>query len=106
VFVLGGLPELSFGVIVDNGEEKTQVVGAVENPEGLGAWTKQVLADFRELGDELRAGPVSRLEGRNATQAITLFTAPLADVCIGWRPGIEPARIRDLTNLALSLWAS
>jgi CheY-like chemotaxis protein len=105
IVALAAMPELNFAVIFEGGNPTPQFLGALENPEGLGAWTKETLLAFRELGDGLQAGPVSSLEGRTLTHAITLFSCSEAEGCVGWKPGTDSARVRELTDLALSLWA-
>jgi len=103
IYELAAMAELSFALVFEKGEP--QVLGALENPEGLAAWTKETLGAFGELGDRLQAGPVMRIEGYTLAHAVTLFVCPEAQGCVGWKPGTSPARIRELTNLALSLWA-
>ena len=102
---LAAIPELSFGLVLEPGAARPKVIGELLNPDGLTVWTRETLAAFGTLGDQLQAGRVIRIEGNTPNNRQTLFSAGQTQVCIGWRSGTGAGRIKELTEFAISLWA-
>ncbi len=101
---LAGIPELEFALVLDPDQPKPVVLRGTEDTERVSAWIKTVLADFRQAGDRLQAGPLISVEGRGTHRNVTLTQAGKVDMCLGWKPSLTVTRMRELTRKVSSLW--
>ncbi len=103
---LSGIPELEFALALEAGKAEPIVLRGPEDRDRMIAWMRTTLADFRAVGERLRAGPVRSIEGRGVHRNVTIAQAGLTELCMGWKSSLTPARIRELTRKVTSLWAS
>jgi CheY-like chemotaxis protein len=82
------------------------VARGIENPDRMADWTRQTLANFRQLGETLNAGPMQQFEGLGPQRHVSLSCQGETDICLGWVPTATVSMIREQTNKVLALWAS
>lgn len=97
---------VEFVLALQPGEDKQHVSRGLENPERMSVWMRQTLSRFRELGDQLHAGPLEQIEGLGPQRHVTLIRQGETEFCLGWKHTMALEQIRDMTKKVLSLWAS
>jgi len=78
----------------------------LENPERLAAWMQNCLQGFVELGEMIHAGPLDQIEGTGPQRQVSLTRQGDYDLCVGWKPDVSSAQIRDTMKKVTALWAS
>jgi CheY-like chemotaxis protein len=97
---------IEFVLVMKSGEQDTQMARGLENPERMALWSRQNLARFRDLGDQLHAGPLAQIEGLGMQRHVSLASQGETDFCLGWKHSMTHGQVREMTRKALSLWVS
>jgi len=103
---LAQIEALDFVLALKAGEAGLQVARGLENPERMASWARQSLARFRELGENLGAGPLEQIEGHGPQRHVTLGSQGETDLCVGWLNSAGLTQIREGMKRVLNLWAS
>jgi CheY-like chemotaxis protein len=86
--------------------DNAPVVRGLENPEKMSAWTRDTLARFTELGEQLQAGPLEQVEALGPQRHVTLTKQDETEFCVGWKHTMSLEQIREMTRKVLITWAS
>jgi CheY-like chemotaxis protein len=78
----------------------------LENPERVATWARQVLSEFRALGEELHTGELDQIVALGDLHHVSLARQGDTDVCAGWVPNVTMADINQRMRRVLTLWAS
>jgi CheY-like chemotaxis protein len=97
---------VEFVLAMKTGQGGYQVARGLENPERMAAWAKQNLERFRQLGDQLSAGPLEQIEAFGPQRHVTLACREETEFCVGWQPSLTPDQVREMMKRLLALWAS
>jgi len=77
-----------------------------ENPEQISQWIRQTMERFRDLGDDLQAGQLNRLEGLGPQCHVALVSKAGNDLCVGFHRSLSQDLVRDTMDKIAAKWAS
>lgn len=78
----------------------------LENPERLDGWTRATLDRWRDLGEQLQAGPLAQVEGLGPQRHVALSQPNEEALCMGWRVVLTAEEVRERMKKASAQWAS
>lgn len=97
---------LEFALAVKAASTETALSRGLENPAPMTDWARQSLSHFRQLGEQLHAGPVERIECRGPQRQVVLAHQEDTDFCVGWKNSLTREEIRERMKKVLALWVS
>ena len=77
-----------------------------EDPEETAKWFRHAVRQFEDLGESLRAGPLTRMEATGPSRQFSI--APLAQtrLCVGFHRSVSPDLMRETMKKIVAKWAS
>jgi CheY-like chemotaxis protein len=78
----------------------------LDNPKPVADFTKQTLANFRDLGERLQFGELQQVLGNGPQRQVAVTTCGESELCVGFPPTSGPEHVRESLKNILSKWAS
>jgi hypothetical protein len=78
----------------------------LDNPKPVAEFTKQTLANFRELGERLQVGELQQILGNGPQRKVAVGTCGNSDVIVGFPPAMEAEQVSESFRNILTKWAS
>ena len=101
---LARFPGAEFVLVMKTGAERGFQARGLENPQPVADWGREMLEQFRKLGEQLQAGPLQHLEGLGAQRHVSLAPHENLDFCVGWDHAMPPNEIHESMKRMLALW--
>ena len=103
---VAGIDGLEFVIARPGGNRSCQTSRGAENADKIGDWAGNSIRAFKELGEQLRAGPLEQIDAKALQRQVTIATHGDAEFCIGWRRNLEADQVRESTKKVFALWES
>lgn len=78
----------------------------LDNPKPVADFTRETLANFRELGERLQFGELQQILGSGPQRKVAVTTCGGSELCVGFPPSTGSEQLRDSLKSILSKWAS
>ena len=78
----------------------------LDNPKPVADFTRQTLANFRDLGERLQFGELQQVLGNGPQRQVAVTTCGESELCVGFPPTSGPEHVRESLKSILSKWAS
>jgi len=78
----------------------------LDNPKPVAEFTRQTLANFRELGERLQVGELQQILGNGPQRKVAVGACGKSDLCVGFPPSLDAEQITDSFKSILTKWAS
>lgn len=103
---LSQVPGVEFLVEVPDDQAKDADSWAAENVPATAAWMREMVEQFRKLGDEMQAGQLLNLEFHGQQRHITCSPGVNSHLLAGWNRNVGSDELRENSKLLTSKWAS
>ena len=77
----------------------------LDNPKPVAEFTRQALANFRELGERLQVGELQQITGTGPQRKVAVGSSGKSDICVGFPPAVGAEQVNDSFKSILSKWA-
>ncbi|HKX60829.1 MAG TPA: response regulator [Verrucomicrobiae bacterium] len=78
----------------------------LDNPKPVADFTRQTLANFRDLGERLQFGELQQVLGNGPQRQVAVTTCGESELCVGFPPTSGPEHVRESLKNILSKWGS
>lgn len=78
----------------------------VESPDTMAVWVQEKMRDIRALGEKLRAGHLTQVEGFGPQRHIGILSRPGRELCVGLQRALSPNEVTATLKDVSSRWAS
>lgn len=78
----------------------------LENPKPTAEFTRQTLANFRALGENMQVGQLQQVFGTGPQRKIAVAPCNKVDISVGFPPGFSSDQLRETLKAILQKWAS
>jgi len=78
----------------------------LDNPKPVADFTRQTLANFRDLGERLQFGELQQVLGNGPQRHVAVTTCGESELCVGFPPASGPEHVRESLKNILSKWGS
>jgi CheY-like chemotaxis protein len=106
VTTLSRVKGVEFGLVLGADEKSLLEAWAVENPQPLADWTRQMLEGFAALGEELHAGQLNQIECIGFQHRTILAAQASRQFCVGFQRSVSAQKIQEAMNNIFTKWVS
>ncbi len=95
-----------FAVRVPVQEDGAPEGWGTEHAQDVGGWVRRAQEICQQLSQELKAGPVSHLEGRSLNHRVVMLSYQKNNFLIGWPLETEPGGLKEQSLKLVASWES
>ena len=78
----------------------------VEGAEAVAAWTLATAANFRALGERLKAGQLNQIEGLGSQHHVALVSGSQKELCVGFQRALSHTQVQETIKNIQTKWVS
>jgi CheY-like chemotaxis protein len=97
---------VEFVITVPGAPNEPPDAWGLEKPEEMGDWLRETLAQLREAGDILNAGPLEHALALGPEQNLVLLPGPEQHLCAGIRRSFARDQVKETLKELSTKWAS
>lgn len=103
---LSQVPGIEFLLDVPEDQARDADSWAAENVPATAAWAREIVDQYRKLGDEMQAGQLLSLEFHGPQRHITCAPGAKSHLLAGWNRNLPADELRENFKLLTAKWAS
>ena len=100
------IPGAEYVLILRPAPDKSFDAFGLGHPETTAQWGRNMLAQFRALGERLQAGPLQAMECLGPRRNVAMAPDQKGDFCVGWAPDQSAGQMQESMKKLLALWGS
>ncbi len=97
---------VEFVLSVAADDKKKYEQWGVQDAEAVAAWTQETAANFRALGERLKAGQLNQIEGLGSQHHIALLSRPEKELCVGFQRAFTHSQVEEAMKHIQTKWVS
>ena len=103
---LSGYVGVECAVVQDASTGLSEDHWGIHDPKSISDWAHQSMKDFRDLGEQLKAGEIRRVLCAGNERKFAISPVGTRDVCVGFQSRLGLTEVRDILRTILTKWAS
>ncbi len=103
---LASFSGVEFVLSVATADKKKYEQWGVQDADAVAAWTQATAANFRALGERLKAGQLNQIEALGSQHHLALIAHPEKDLCVGFQRALTHSQVQETMKHIQTKWVS